>query len=133
MSYQCLWDSFGEVRDFWTENRKLLDDFSNFLKEKAELDRYYGKGLEKLGKLPLFDRAFGTASPIFQGFRTFYLESASNFLYHADYLQDDLCTQLKKIISAQDAAIHEHKISGKRLVFEREKFVKNHIKCRNKY
>ena len=133
MSYLGLWDKFIDVRDFWAENRKTIDDFATFLKEKADLDRVYGKGLEKLGKLPLFDRSFGTISPAFQGLRTFYSESSGQLLYHADYLQNELFTKLKRIVLLQDATIHESKQLGKRLVMEREKLVKNHIKCRNKY
>ena len=133
MSYLDLWDKFTDVRGFWAENRKTIDEFSMFLKEKAELDRFYGKGLEKLGKLPLFDRSFGTISPAFQGLRTFYSESSGQLLYHADYLQNELFTKLKRIVLLQDANIHEYKQQGKRLVMEREKLVKNHLKCRNKY
>ena len=121
MSYLSLWDKFLEVRKFWSENRKMLDDFSFFLKEKAELDRFYGKGLERLGKLPLFDRIFGTVSPAFQGLRTLYNESSVFLLDHADYLQEDLYTKLRNIITTQDTLIKEYKQTGKRLVIEREK------------
>lgn len=133
MSYQGLWDTFPEVRSFWTENRKILDDFATFLKEKAELDRYYGKGLERLGKLPIFDRPLNSLSPSFKGLQDFCTETSEQILYHANYLQNDLFNQLKKTILLQDATIHEHKRFGKRIVLEREKLVKNHIKCRDKF
>ena len=133
MSYLSLWDKFLEVRKFWSENRKMLDDFSFFLKEKAELDRFYGKGLERLGKLPLFDRIFGTVSPAFQGLRTLYNESSVFLLDHADYLQEDLYIKLRNIITTQDTLIKEYKQTGKRLVIEREKLVAKHIRCRSKY
>lgn len=133
MSYLGLWDRFMDVRDFWAENRKLLDDFSSFLKDKAELDRYYGKGLERLGKLPLFEKVFGTVAPAFQGIKLYYTEGSQYFLNHAEYLQEDLYTKIKKIIITQDALIYDHKKHGKKLVMEREKLVKIHLKSRDKY
>lgn len=133
MNYTNLWDRFFEVKDFWQENRKLLEDFSNFIKEKAEIDRSYAKGLEKLSKINLFEKVFGTVSPVFQGLKIFYSQSASHLISHADYLQDEVIMKLKKIISSHDAAIQDFKSQGKKLVLEREKLVKSHLKSRDRY
>lgn len=133
MDYTNLWDRFFEVKDFWQENRKLLEDFSNFIKDKIEIDRAYGKGLEKISKLGLFERIFGTISPVFQGLKIYYSQSAAHLLSYADYLQEEVQSKLKKIISCHDVAIHEFKNQGKKLVIEREKLVKNHLKSRSRY
>lgn len=133
MDFANLWDRFFEVKDYWTENRKLLEDFSNFIKDKIEIDRAYGKGLEKISKLGIFEKSFGTISPVFQGLKIYYNQSSAHLLTYADYLQEEVQTKLKKIISCHDVGIHEFKNQGKKLVIEREKLVKNHLKSRSRY
>ena len=132
MSYTDLWDKFTEIREFWTENRKVLEEFSLFLKEKSEIDRAYSKGLEKIAKMPIFDK-FGTFSAVFQGLKTFYQESYDHLQYHANFIQEDLYTKLKKLVSLHDSSIHEYKAMGKKLIMEREKLEKSHLKSRGKY
>ncbi|OMJ84995.1 hypothetical protein SteCoe_13766 [Stentor coeruleus] len=133
MNYLGLWDRFTDVRYFWSENKEVLEDFSNFIKDKAELDRNYGKGLEKLGKLPMFEKVFGTSAPTFQGLKTFYIESSEHLINQSNYLIDDVYTKLRKLLTSHDAYNQEFKHLGKKMVLEREKLVKNHLKCRSKY
>jgi hypothetical protein len=133
MDYKDLWDRFLDVKDYWSENRKLLEEFCNILKEKADLDKTYGKGLEKISKNSLFDRSFGTSSPFFQGMKNFYMETSQNFISTADQLQNDVIQKLKKLISSHDSSIQDFKSQGKKLVIEREKLIKSHLKSRSKY
>ena len=133
MDYTNLWDRFLDVKDYWSENRKLLEEFCNIIKEKADLDKAYGKGLEKLSKYSIFERAFGTSSPLFQGLKTFYTETSLHFTSSADQLQSEVVQRLKKLISAHESSVQDSKSQGKKLVVEREKLLKSHIKCRNKY
>ena len=133
MDYTNLWDRFLDVKDYWTENRKLLEEFCNIIKEKADLDKAYGKGLEKLSKYSIFERAFGTSSPLFQGLKTFYTETSLHFISSADQLQSEVVQRLKKLTSTHDSSIQDFKSQGKKLVIEREKLLKSHIKSRNKY
>ncbi|OMJ85122.1 hypothetical protein SteCoe_13654 [Stentor coeruleus] len=133
MSYFDLWDRFDEVCAFWTENKRTLEDLSVFIKEKAELDRYYSKGLEKISKLPLFDRAFGTVSPIFDILKKFYSSSTETLFNHSSYLLDEIYVKLKKIITSHDLTIQDLKLLGKKSILDREKFIKKHLKARDKY
>ena len=133
MDYTNLWDRFLDVKDYWSENRKLLEEFCNIIKEKADLDKAYGKGLEKLSKYSIFERAFGTSSPFFQGLKTFYTQTSLHFISSADQLQSEVVQRIKKLISAHDSSIQDFKNQGKKLVVEREKLLKSHIKSRSKY
>lgn len=133
MNYFDLWNRFDEVRVFWTENKKTLEDLSIFIKDKAELDRYYSKGLEKISKLPLLDRTFGTASPIFDSLKKFFSSISEILFHHSNYLLDDVYTKLKKIITLHDLSIQDLKHLGKKSILDHEKFLKKHQKARDKY
>lgn len=127
------WQYFVELREFWNEKCGILEGFSQFVKEKQELDKAYGKGIEKLSKLPLFDYKSGTFGQTIQSIQISLQDISSNFLSHCEFIQEDLLGFIKYTINSHEASIKEIRTKTKSLINEREKMLKKLEYRKNKY
>ena len=125
--------NFAELRSHWTEGHKLLEEFLIFIKEKAELDRAYGLGLEKISKLGLFDINISSLVLSLSALKTSTIDISTYFLSHSMYLEDDLYLKIKNTITCHDLSLKTLKEKIKKLFFHREKLIKKHLSTREKY
>ncbi|CAG9325344.1 unnamed protein product [Blepharisma stoltei] len=134
MSYTNLWDKFKEVHDHWSLTRKLLDEFSDFLQERANLDKNYAKGLEKLAAHSFFQLSTGDSLSHGLGtIQNFYHLHSSLLSSLSQSLYSDLSNTVKQLVNEHDASIKEKYETGRKLTNEREKLLKIHDKAREKY
>ena len=127
------WNCFTQIRDFWRSKVEALDEFCNFIKEKAEVDRNYGKSLEKLCKAPVFEKSFGRFGLLMSEFKSSLLELSSNLIGHSYYIEDEFYSKLKSTIKEHESVIKDIREKTKQLVSEREKHIKRNEICKNRY
>lgn len=127
------WQYFVELREFWNEKCGIFEGLSQFVKEKQELDRAYGKGIEKLCRLPLFDYKSGSFGQTIQSIQMSLQDISSNFLSHCEFIQEDLLRFIKNTKDSHEASIKEIRTKTKSLINEREKMLKKLEYRKNKY
>ena len=127
------WNCFNQIKTFWKSKVEVLEEFSNFIKEKSEIDRNYGKSLEKLSKAPVFEKSFGRFGVLMTEFKTSLLEISSTLIGHSDYIEDELYLKIKSAIKEHDSAIKDIRDKAKQLISEREKFMKKNEICKTRY
>lgn len=132
MMYDALRYS-SELHDYWDEKLKVIEDFSQYLKEKADLDKSYAKGLEKLCKLPIFDRLKGPFLSKLSSVQASMLEISDCFSSHSEYVVNDLLVSLKNMQAEYESAMKQVMKKIKKLSMEREKLNKKHQIAREKY
>ncbi|OMJ72009.1 hypothetical protein SteCoe_29653 [Stentor coeruleus] len=132
MIYDALRYS-SELHEYWNEKLKVIEDFSQYLKEKADLDKLYAKGLEKISKLPIFDRFKGPFLSNLSSVQSSMLEISDCFSSHSEYVTNELLVNLKSMQVEYESEMKQLKKKIKKLAMEREKLNKKHQMAREKY
>lgn len=127
------WQYFVELREYWDEKCGILESLSQFVKEKQELDRDYGRRIEKLCRLPLFDSKSGSFGQTIRAMQESLQEISLNFLSHCEFIQEDLLGFIKEMVNSHEASIKEIRTKTKNLIREREKLLKKLENSKNKY
>jgi vacuolar-type H+-ATPase subunit E/Vma4 len=127
------WTCFNQLRDFWRSEVEVLEEFSVFIKEKAEVDRIYAKSLEKLSKSVIFEKAFGRFGLMMNEYRTSLQEISSTLIGHCDFVDEELYSKVKSTIKEHESAIKEIREKTKQLISEREKFLKRTETSKTRY
>ncbi|CAG9316796.1 unnamed protein product [Blepharisma stoltei] len=134
MNYTELWDKFSEIRLQWKSSRNLLEECTNFMQEKSELDKSYAKGLERLAQSSIFDNSQQSNLCLYLSLIQTYINQQALILNNISAeFSNGFSASIKKLLVHQDFLIREKSEMGKNLVEEREKLIKNHLRAKEKY
>lgn len=93
----------------------------------------YAKGIEKISKSLIFEKSTGALNNAL-GFYKSYLNQQVILLNNiSEQCTSEFIVSIKKFLAQQDLAIKEKYEIGKKLVAERAKLVKLHLKAKEKY
>jgi hypothetical protein len=133
MSFYQLWDSFDAVKDEWTENRSLLESYTELVRLRSELEKSVIKRLEKIIQLPIFKLGKNTLLPLIEKMQSFYsskLISSKNFI---TALNSEILLPLKDLMHSQEIKIKDHSEACKKLEAEKKKLQKTLEITKEKY
>lgn len=128
-----LFHNFEAVYQHSISRRKGGDEFISLLKDRADQEETYAKGLEKIGNHPYFGSKQGTLSQAISAMKNDSLNKAmqSRILY--DNITHDLIDSFKELLKIQTNSIKLNMTQGKKLEKERLETIEKLDRSKMKY
>ena len=102
MSYEDLWDSFHDVKNYWLDNKQTYEAYLELIKYNWTIGKKNIKYFEKLQTFSFFKLARGTLQPISEKIKSFYSEQVSIYKNFTESLQNSLIQSMRDILSNQE-------------------------------
>lgn len=110
-----LHDRFELVHNHCLSRRKGGEEFVQLLKERAQHEETYARGLEKIGNHPYFVTSQGTLSHAISAYKNDNLNKAMQAKILAENITNDLVEPFKDLLRHQGNTLKKASTEGKKL------------------